>query len=443
MLALLPPIRSVPTGKYYFGSDTAAPQELSAQRWGLVVPEGQDLKPILGQLEPLLELRERQQGAEPKVYRVPQGLQGEALYLWCDDVYEDDATPEFERPRYLLLLGGFDTLSLELQQALSTRAWVGRLAFDRPEDYGHYARKACRWEAAPGQREAEVLLFSVRDGTPATRTGHAGLVVPCHQGLLQSKAQGQFPLLEVQGPDELGRTPKDFLEAVATTKPTVLLSMSHGLGAPQGGWSSADDQRGLQGAMRFGLGRKVSGTELEARAFLPGGFWLYFACFGAGTPAVSAYRPWLEQLRDEALAGEEVDRLARSLDGPASRPFTAALPQRALANPEGPLGVIAHVDLAWSYSFQDVRDSTRSRASRFSQVLELLATGSRAGIAVRKLANAATLVEEQLLNLYKDMAKGQQVDPVRLAHYWMLHQDLRSFVLLGDPAARLPLHPDS
>ena len=439
-LGLLPPVPPTPTPRGTLADDNADPNALAAQRWGLVLPEGQDLGPLLRELAPLLALRERQQRARVIHYSVPAGLEGDAVHRWCENTYE--ATDEFERPGYLLLLGGFEHLSLQLQQALSTRARVGRLSFDRLEDYGHYARKVCRWAETPGQREAEALLFSVRDGTSATRTGHEGLVEPCHEHLRVGQERGQLSLAGLRGPDDLGRTPKDFLDAMATTRPAVLLSMSHGMGAPQSGWSSADEQRGLQGAMRFGLGRKVSGMEVEARAFLPGGFWLYFACFGAGTPAVSPYRPWLEQLRDEALTGEDVDRLARTLDGPAPRPFTAALPQQALANPEGPLGVIAHVDLAWSYSFQEL-GGTRSRASRFSTLLMTLARGGRAGIAVRKLALEALSVEHLLLDQYDAMARGHQVDSVRLAHLWMLRQDLRSFVLLGDPAARLPLHPDT
>lgn len=446
-LALLPRIPPTPMSMGgHLGDAGGDPNSLEAQRWGLVLPEGEDVEHILRELAPLRELRERQQGAPVRTYSVPAGLEGPAVHAWCDDTYEYDGTDEHERPRYLLLVGGFKRLSLELQQALSTRAWVGRLAFDRLEDYGLYARKVCRWAKVEGARQAEVLFYSVRDGTSATRIGHTGLVEPGYQQMFRLQERGVFPRAGLRGPDDLGSAPKDFLEMAATTRPAVLLSMSHGMRASAGGWNSAREQRDLQGAMRFGFGRRVSGAEVEGRAFLPGGFWLYFACFGAGTPAVSQYRQWLELLRSQNVDGvdvEDVEDVVRSLEGPAPRPFTAALPQRALANPEGPLGVIAHVDLTWSSSFQEKQqDSTRSRASRFLEPVNLLAKGNRAGIAIRNLAFAASSIENSLTGLYDAMSRGHAVDLVHLGQQWMLRQDLRSFVLLGDPAARLPLRPD-
>ncbi len=442
-LALLPRIPPTPMSLGgHLGDASGDPNSLEAQRWGLVLPEGEDVEHILRELAPLRDLREKQQRAPVRTYCVPAGLDGPSVHAWCDDVYEYDGTDEQERPRYLLLVGGFKRLLLELQQALSTRAWVGRLAFDRLEDYGHYARKVCRWAEASGARRAEALFFSVRDGTSATRDGHAGLVEPSYQQMFRLRERGVLSLDGLRGPDELGRAPRDFLEMADTTRPTVLLSMSHGMRASAGGWSSAREQRALQGAMRFGFNRWVSGAEVEGRTFLPGGFWLYFACFGAGTPAVSQYRPWLELLRAEDIYGEEVDELVRSIEGPALRPFTAALPQRALANPEGPLGVIAHVDLTWSDSFQETQDVKRSRASRFFEPLNHLARGARAGLAIKGLALAASSVENLLADQYNKLSQGEKVDLVHLGQSWMLRQDLRSFVLLGDPAARLPLRPD-
>ncbi|WP_309894634.1 hypothetical protein [Archangium sp.] len=441
-LALLPRIAPMYSPPRHLGDDNADPNSLEAQRWGLVLPQGEDVEPLLRELAPLRELRKKQQRAPVRTYHVPKGLAGPNVHQWCDDNYEHDGTDEFERPRYLLLVGGFEQLSLELQQALSTRAWVGRLAFDRVADYGHYARKVCRWAESAGDRQAEALFYSVQDGTSATREGHAGLVAPGYRQLHRLQQEKKLSLAALRGPDEVGRAPKDFLDLAATARSAVLLSMSHGMRASAGGWRSVQEQLDFQGAMRFGFNRKVSGADVAKGDFLPGGFWLYFACFGAGTPAVSQYSTWLDQLRAADCFGEEVDGLVRSIEGPAPRPFAAALPQRALANPDGPLGVIAHVDLTWSDSFQETQDGTRSRLSRFLEPLSLLARGARAGIAAKKLAHAASAVENLLVEQYVDMSRGQEVDPVRLAQNWMLRQDLRSFVLLGDPAARLPLRPD-
>lgn len=442
-LELLPPIAPMPTPQSHLGDDGVDSNELAAQRWGLVLPGGQDMEPILRELEPLLKLRERQQRAPVRRYHVPPGLQGPAVHSWYQNSYEFDGTAELERPRYLLMIGGIDQLPLELQQVLSTHAWLGRLAFDRVEDYGHYARKVCRWAEASGQREAGAVFFSVRDGSRATQQGHPGLVLPCYEQMRTLKDSGRLPLAELLGPDDVGGAPEEFLAAAAKARPTVLLSMSHGRGAPKEGWASQDDQLSHQGAMRFGLGRMVSGKDVQACSFLPGGFWLYFACFGAGTPAVSSYGTWLELLRTKGFSREQIDRVVRTIEGPAPRPFMAALPQRVLANPKGPLGVIAHVDLTWSYAFRDPQDPKLSRAARFSEPLRLLASGTRVGIAAKKLALAASAVENRLVDMFAWRERGRQVDLAQLGHQWMLRQDLRSFILLGDPAARLPLRPDT
>ncbi|NTX39183.1 MULTISPECIES: hypothetical protein [unclassified Myxococcus] len=418
---------------------------LSAQRWGLVLPQGQDMAPILQELEPLLNLRARQQGANVRCYVVPVGLDGVQAHDWCERNYGHDGTAEYERPRYLLMLGGFEGLSLALQQALSTRAYVGRLAFEQVEDYGHYARKVCQWAQREGAAEAEVLLFSAKDGTSETRLGHLELVEPCHQHLRQAVDARRLSLAELRGPDTLGYGPEDFLDATHTTRPAVLLSMSHGLGASAGGWESAQAQQALQGAMRFSARRRICGEDVQDRSFLPGGFWLYFACFGAGMPAVSPYLSWLEQLRSMDTEKDMVDRVLRNLNGPAPRPFMAALPQKALANPKGPLGVIAHVDLAWDSSFRAASPSNAgspSRASRFSTPLMDLARGRRVGIAARQLTSECANIEPVLVDLHEARDQGRDVDHMEMADLTLMRQDLRAFILLGDPAARLPLEPD-
>jgi hypothetical protein len=49
-----------------------------------------------------------------------------------------------------------------------------------------------------------------------------------------------------------------------------------------------------------------------------------------------------------------------------------------------------------------------------------------------------------LANLYNTkQATGSEFDSEDLGHYWMTRQDLMSYVLLGDPAVRLPVYNPS
>ncbi|HRI65211.1 MAG TPA: hypothetical protein PK156_13270, partial [Polyangium sp.] len=228
--------------------------------------------------------------------------------------------------------------------------------------------------------------------------------------------------------------------------PSMLFTVSHGCGAPRGGWSNADEQRRLQGAMSFGAGQKIMAEDLATRKFLPNGLWFYFACFGAGTPNGSAYHHWLAALRDVGLYGRNLDSVLASLPGEQEKPFVAALPRAALANPNGPLAIMGHVDLAWTFSFHDVGTTNKYRPSRFQDIFRTLVDGKRVGAGYFELQRFFNQASVDLSAMYDNDARQQHKNAaveddkqrkIRKATLWMLRQDLSAYVLLGDPAARL------
>jgi hypothetical protein len=225
--------------------------------------------------------------------------------------------------------------------------------------------------------------------------------------------------------------------------PSVLLSLSHGLGPPVHGWKSEQEQRALQGAMDLGKGDSLQAPDVERRPFLPGSIWLYLACFGAGTPATSTYRPWLARLREAGVFPGDPDRVLAALSGPARPPFMAALPQAALSNPDGPLAIVGHVDLAWTGGFMDPEG--RISPSRFVVPLREFVKGRRVGVGmnallrdIQQLNTELTLLDEQAEHA-GGVSKLPSDQQTRRATLWMIRQDLSAYVLLGDPAVRLPL----
>jgi hypothetical protein len=123
----------------------------------------------------------------------------------------------------------------------------------------------------------------------------------------------------------------------------------------------------------------------------------------------------------------------------------ADLPQAALANEHGPLAVLGHLDLAWSYSFQDPGRRGATRYKRFQDVLRQMVSGSRAGIALHELLRTRRQLDQEMA-VRADAAaadSGNAEKALRLqdGHRWMLRADLDGYVLLGDPAARLQLAP--
>ncbi|KFE61928.1 hypothetical protein [Hyalangium minutum] len=423
------------------------PNSLPDQRWGVIAPEGPLGDRLLALIEPLRRLREEEQGAPARIYRVKPGMDGMQAVRWKDTVLRNEAEFETEQPAYLLLLGDFDQVSVELQQVLGSDGFAGRLVFPSEAGYEAYVDKVLRWSRSPSPtQQGRAMLFTAHDGTAATTVGYRALMAPSLESLRKLQELGSLSAASLS---ELGE-PADWsaqklLAEVASPQPSVLFTMSHGLGAPRSGWRSVDEQRARQGAMSLGVEGALDASTLASTPFLPGGIWFFLACFGAGTPARSAYYPWLSRLREVGQYPGRLERLLAALPREGERPFVAALPQAVLANPQGPLAVVGHVDLAWTYSFQDLGRAARNRPSRFLGLLRTLVEGRRAGAGLSALMRFFNEANTELTTLYdyeesaRLAGRDNPVDSAERAHLWMLRQDLSGYLLLGDPAARLPL----
>jgi hypothetical protein len=434
-----------------FRDDGGDPNSLPDQRWGLLVPQGPAGDRLLEIIAPLRKRREEQQGAKAIEFRAPPGMSDEDAMAWWDEEYGSDLIRDVDRPRYLLMLGDADLLSWELQQKLASDTFIGRLCFPSEEGYEAYIHKLLAFDRKPPMAGSRALYYTVRDGTAATNIGYAGLMTPTVEESRRGRDKGEFNAREIV---EIGDgqcvSPDEFFAAAASPDPAMLFSISHGAGAPRAGWADAGEQRRFQGAMSFGGGLRITADDMASRSFLPGGLWFFFACFGAGTPSTSAYHHWLAALRDIGLYGRNIDAVLKSLPGENGRPFVAALPQAALANPDGPLAVMGHVDLAWTFSFQDVGTSNKYRSdARFQNIFRTIAEGKRVGAGYFNLQRFFNQASVDLTTLYNKEARdararatGAEVTEdkaykTRKATLWMLRQDLSAYVLLGDPAARL------
>jgi len=428
----------------------ANPNDLPAQRWGVVAPEGEEGEALLRALAPLVEHRERQQGAPVRVYRVPANMDARQAVAWRRDVYQHEAVPQEERPKYLLLLGDLHQMSMEFQHVVAHGAYVGRLHVATPSGapdlagYRAYVEKVLASESRVGSEEAaEVLLYCADDGTYATTLGRVLLVEPCAEQV-EKRWRRRHPALRSRLLNDESVDREELLRTGGAARSGVMLSVSHGLGKPRQGWSSLEQQRASQGALRLASGEALTAEELRNTPFLPEGMWFCLACFGAATPPRSAFQAWLTLLAREGGQKDLSREVLESLPKEGERPFLAALPQAALANPRGPLAVIGHSDLAWTYGFT-AGGSSRSRASRIAGALEVLANGSRAGVALDALMRAYREVNDGLMAEYQERqdarleGRPDPVDPVEHATRWMERNDLRGYVLLGDPAARLCL----
>lgn len=415
------------------------PNDLRAQGWGIVIPQGEEGKRLLALIPGLRAAREQQQGAKARVYEIPPNLDAEAATAWYRQTILAEKIQEWERPAYRLLLGDLRQISPESQQVLALDGFPGRLCFDREEDYAAYEAKLLAAEATP-LPPSPLCWYTVRDGTEATEDGYALFMKPGFDASLRAHMAGVLPASEVrEGGARSVPDPAELMGAAADTH--VLVTMCHGLGGPADSWTTPGGQRARQGTLAFGRTQTVEASDLAKAPFAPGGFWFHISCFGLGTPARSAYRHWLQRLYQISAFTGDAASVQASLPADASGAFISQVAQAALANQRGPLAMIGHMDLAWTFAFQDEQTSA-SRASRLLGVVRALAQGRRAGVAYRTLAeqffamNHAITVDYDRAEEAEVLGRPSPVDPQLRVNRWLTRQDLMGYALLGDPAAR-------
>jgi len=420
------------------------PNDLPAQRWAVIAVEGAAGDAAIEAVRELIAHRRDQQGAPPTIYRVPAEMDAVASLRWKNEVLRDEEVAADERPRYLMILGDLDGVSLELQHTLANGSFVGRLHCPTLKGYRNYAEKVVARERGVPARRARSLFYTTQDGSGAIGTGYRHLVEPCMRMTGDMAGRGK---LDLEGMTEIPYSdwgPDEMLAVSGVDTPSMMFSLSHGTGAPRRGWRSPDQQRALQGALSMGGEGPLTADMVRESRFLPGGILMCIACYGAGTPPTSAFYPWLSALAAHGGDAEQAAAVLRALPKPGERPFVAALPQALLANPSGPLAVIGHMDLAWTFGFTDP-SGKKSRASRMFAALRAVLGGSRVGVGLDSLMHSYREANDDLMARYqlqRDAAARGQADPVAprlLGDLWMQRNDLRGYVLLGDPAARLPI----
>ncbi|MBN9685188.1 MULTISPECIES: nSTAND1 domain-containing NTPase [unclassified Corallococcus] len=409
--------------------------DLEEQGWGIVVPEGARGDRLLELIRELVDHRERIQRRPVQVFRAPPGLDATEAIRWKQGVYQSPGISPRDRPNYLLILGDLNEVSLDVQQELAGELMIGRLAFRKDEHYSAYAAKVVRWEKdLPATPSSRLLFLSVRDGTPSMEITFSALADPCQEEVRKEMVKGLFP--EVHLETMAGPELKDELLYWGSMRtPSVVVSTTYSLTEPSHGWSSPEEQRQYQGTLIIGgpVGGALSAAEVAGQVFLPGGVWLMLAGHSAGTPGNDRYGPILE--------GSRLNR--RQFSTHAEVPFVAALPQALLSNPDGPLAVIGWVSMGMTSVFFDLTKEKR-KLSRFLELLRVVCRGSRVGTAMARFyrdipaltTEAFTLFEQEqaMSSLNWDQLDGQHRALIQVERH-----SLRDIILLGDPAARLPI----
>jgi hypothetical protein len=203
--------------------------------------------------------------------------------------------------------------------------------------------------------------------------------------------------------------------------PSLLFTASHGLAWPNGDARQPAAQGALLCQDYFGLSagalkpeHYLAGDDLGKDANVFGMVCFHFACYGAGTPSENRF----------AQQGEKPV-------GVPDKPFFARLPQSLLKHGNGgALGVFGHVERAWQTSIATAGAGTQLQP--FEEAFWTILSGKPLGHALTGFLKRASELALQL--------KGQKEEgkpDSELAPLWLACNDAETFVLLGDPAARL------
>jgi hypothetical protein len=415
-----------------FGVDLT---DLTEAGWAIVFAEDTPQE-VRDALEPLVEHRRKQAGA---LFKSLDYKKGEQVRDWYRRHQIAPGTFAAESvPYYLLLAGPPTAIPFDFQYLLGVEYAVGRLAFDKAEDYERYARSTVAYEtaASPGNRK-EIVFWGTRHmGDPATNLSASLLLEPLANGVPEGPASLKEPVHAKLGyarrlysGDEAVR---DALLGVlrGDKPPAMVFTASHGMSVKSGRPNQASDNGGLlcQDWPGFGSVKRehyLAGADVADDANVKGLIAFVFACFGGGTPDVDQF------LMDLSQAGT-----APPL---APEPFVAALPRRLLAHPNGSaLAVVGHVDRAWGFSIQAPK-MTGSQIGPFRNSLGFILDGSPVGHAIcLQFGQKYSALSTALLSAVSPTAPSSLRPSDRdLVTYWLDRNDTQNYVVLGDPAVRI------
>ena len=413
-------------------------EKLDSAGWGVIFPAGLQDKSrdaIKEALKPLLDHRMAQAGELYQEYidseRGAKNGESKAEFLkryrrgpGPAKPREDDGT--LGVPYYLLIVASPETIPYSFQYQLDVQYAVGRIYFERLEDYYQYAKSVVEAETKGLKRAKKTAFFGVANADDkATEMSSKGLIPPLSNIVKEKYGPSGWGVDVIQPEHAVKATLSQYMGGDKT--PSLLFTASHGINFKLG------DERQLrhQGALitqewpgpkaRMPVTEKMyfSADDIPSDADVFGMLAFMFACYGGGTPKTDNF--WQQAF------GEQKNI--------APYAFLAQLPLRLLSHPRGgALGVFAHVERAWGSSI--VWDNSVQEIESFNSMIQALLNGKPAGFATEyfneRYAEISTMLTEEIQS-----TSPENQDDVKIAGMWTSNNDARNYAFLGDPAVRL------
>lgn len=420
--------------------------DLEKRGWGIIFAASASIEPPEREaLLPLLQRRQEQAGALYREFIAEKGYRsGESArnFLGRYGVGYGPADPAI-MPYYLLIIGDPQTIPYEFQYDLGVQFAVGRLDFPTLEEYHNYARSVVLCETLHEAGEfilpESINFFApAHPDDPATEMSLNKMMLPLAEQLGEQRPHAQVETIYQE------RATKACLSQLLseTNAPAAFFFAGHILEFKRADpfqlqytgsllcqdWPGPMEWRDIvrnskENISDILLRYSLSVSDIPDHASLLGMVAILFGGPTAGCP----------QFDNFPFHSSEVREIA-------PYPFTTRLTQRLLGLPAGGAqAIIGHIDRAWGASFYDQKIG-KSDLVVFENVIRKLLAGQTVGLAMEDFAQRYTLLASALTEMLLSQTLSQkELKPDEVIKAQIAAIDARNYILLGDPAVRLPL----
>ena len=413
--------------------------------WGLIVPanpecKGEDAERLADYAEagdPIVDLWEARgcgpvfrydHAASDRLYLIRRASNGGEVLLKGGPV----GTAKGALPRYMLIYGDPSRIPWDLQYELqeNTRCCVGRLPFEG-KDAANYVRAACNeFRSCPADKSTALLWSPVWPQESAfgiTRMMRDLVTNPIYQSMTADK---DLTPVFIDGAGESAATAALLTLELVARHPALVITTSHGQTGPLSDLQLLGASLGIPvDQMRAAL----NPDELLQKWNPGGAIWYALACCSAGSDRDSNFQNLLKRGTTSEIMVKKVAELGS---------IVAPLPLRLLQAPQPLRAFVGHVEPTFDFSlvYPDklIPTTTTLREALYNALFRK--KPEPIGLAMRRWWDRIGEMLGVFDRSHREYERGNDVETTpEMVWARLAAQDLKTTVLLGDPAVSLPV----